>query len=158
MHVIHARRRGDLRLQLIDVKPIGLRIDVAGVGILNRIGTHRAGADKVKDHVVRLDVRRFCTHFHRHVAEHHPLGKAKLLDVGAGEVHRLVDGAVGLHLPEHIKDHVLRQDAGLRMAIDLDLNDLRHTEPELAREHDRRQVGRADARAHRTHRTVGRGV
>ena len=44
------------------------------------------------------------------------------------------------------------------MAIDLDLNDLRHTEPELAREHDRRQVGRADARAHRTHRTVGRGV
>ena len=71
---------------------------------------------------------------------------------------RLVGRAVGTDLAGQVEDEVLGEDAGLQLAVVDDLHRLGHLEPQLARRHRRRAVGRADAGREDVERAVGARV
>ena len=71
---------------------------------------------------------------------------------------RLVQRAVHADLVDEVEDDVLAADPGLHLALEHDLDGLRHLEPALAGRHADGHVRGADARGERADRAVGAGM
>ena len=158
MDILDAAGAGKVRLDLGDIEHIALFVLEIGVGEL-----HLVGADSTLIHVVQhvgvgLHIGGLGAHLDRHIADGHAACDVQLLDVTAGEVDGFIHSTVSTDAAQNFEDDVLGVDALLRLAVQTDFDDLRHTEPQLAGHQDGSHIGGAAAGTHRTESTVGGGV
>ena len=120
---------------------------VAGRGIAPTLQERERG-------VVRVHVTRARTTFDRHVADRHALVDRHAVDGRAAVFVRVADAAVDAESTDDGEDHVLRVNARLQRAIDVDAAHLQGVERQALRRQHVADLRRADAECKGAQRTV----
>jgi len=94
----------------------------------------------------------------RHVAHREPPVHGQVFDRLAGELHRLVEGAVDADHADRVQHQVLADDVAAGTTVIHELDRLGHAQPDAAPGHGGGEVGGADAGAEGGDGAVGAGV
>ncbi len=114
----------------------------------------RAALDVAESRLVRCDHAGARARLDRHVADRHARFHREVLDRAAAVLEHIALSATGSDLRDDREDDVLRRDAGLERAVDVDGHRLERTQRQRLRRHHVLDLGRADAERQRAERTV----